>query len=514
MRFDPILHSTVIERQKKFDRASGCCIRNDGGGCYQTHKDVCSRTLATWLHYETGNFSPIHSTEMLSTYISNREIRTHSLNSSHIIENSSVDDFSSIVHSLRPTRLIGYAGPVCGLDPAFCLRPHSSGAFTWSETDITKWPICELPGNVLNMGGYAPHMECQVTGHPCCLGIKGECIITTQEHCDFVRGFYYPTAALCSQVNCLNQICGMSPFIDNEYPNQIYRIFTSLFLHAGVLHLLLSLGVQMIFIRDLEKMIGWHRIALVYILSGCIGSLTSGIFLPYQVETGPTAAQFSLLGVSLVDFVYCWKYLTYPWYALLRNIFLILILFTFGLLPWIDNYANAGSFLSGILLSFILLPFRGFLSLSITSQATSIATSVNQTICDTTTTINNNNNTITVTPSVTTPSILFNFSSNDIGRHKSCSSSLHQNHQHIQQHQHYPHHHYHHHFQHRCFVIIVCFMLWLLLSIGLISIFIWGPIINCKYCNYFTCLPLTSNICDSLQVNVYQRSDCILPNWI
>lgn len=57
-----------------------------------------------------------------------------------------------------------------------------------------------------------------------------------------------------------------------------YRFFSS------VLHLILSLGVQMIFMRDLEKMIGWHRITLVYILSGCIGSLTSGIFLPYQVS--------------------------------------------------------------------------------------------------------------------------------------------------------------------------------------------------------------------------------------
>ncbi|CAH8858598.1 unnamed protein product [Trichobilharzia szidati] len=547
MRFDPALHSRVIERQKKFDRASGCCIRNDGGGCYQTHRDVCSRTLATWFHYETdanGNdnnnnnndnsFSIIqHNTKQLSTSIADREKRTHLLNNSPYREDNSTDNISSIIHSLRPTRLTGRAGPVCGLDPAFCLRPLSSGAFAWSETDVTKWPICELPGNVPNMGGYAPHMECQVTGHPCCLGIKGECIITTQEHCDFVRGFYYPTAALCSQVNCLNQICGMSPFINNEYPNQIYRIFTALFVHAGVMHLILSLGVQMIFMRDLEKMIGWHRIALIYILSGCIGSLTSGIFLPYQVETGPTAAQFSLLGVSLVDFIYCWQFLTHPWYALLRNLFLILVLFTFGLLPWIDNYANAGSFLSGILLSFILLPFRGLLP-SPTSQATSIANSVNQTTFDSTN-INSNNSSNTPA-SVTTPSIqLFNFSFNDIHQNKhhhhhrqqhSSSSPNHLLHNlqlspstspyQYQQRQYSLLHSLHtqHHWKRRCLVIILCSVLWILLAIGLIVIFIWGPIINCKYCNYFTCLPLTSNICDNLQVNVNQRSDCILPNWI
>ncbi|CAH8584569.1 unnamed protein product [Schistosoma rodhaini] len=506
MRFDPILHDSVIKRQKKFDRASGCCVRNDGGGCYQTHREVCSRTLSTWLHYETVNFSNQQTTELLSINVADREIHVHTLSSYPVTNSHSHNNnISSIIHSLRSTRLIGKAGPVCGLDPDFCARPRSIGAFAWSETDVTKWPICELPDTVPNMGGYAPHMECQVTGHPCCLGIKGECIMTTQEHCDFVRGFYYPNAALCSQVNCLNQICGMSPFTNNEYPNQMYRIFTSLFLHAGVLHLILTLGVQMIFMRDLEKMIGWHRITLVYILSGCIGSLTSGIFLPYQVETGPTGAQFALLGISLVDLIHCWQFLAHPWYALLRNILLVFILFTFGLLPWIDNYANAGSFLSGILLSFILLPFRGFIYPSI-SLTTSIATSVNQNIFD-----NNNNYNSPITSPTTTPSIMFNFNFPDINR-KSCTSL---------QHHHLPSMHPQPLQQqnpskchHRCFIIILCSILWLILCISLILIFIWGPIINCQYCNYFTCLPLTKNFCDNLQVNVKQRSDCILPNWI
>ncbi|CAH8510832.1 unnamed protein product [Schistosoma turkestanicum] len=520
MRFDPVLYDAVIKRQKKFDRASGCCIRNDGGGCYQTHRAICSRTLATWLHYEIDNSSSsstVQTTELLPpihTHLLNNsqfEKNLHSSNNNN--NNNNNNNEQNILHS---TQLIGQAGPVCGLDPDFCARPRSIGAFAWSETDVTKWPICELSDSVSNMGGYAPHMECQVTGHPCCLGLKGECIMTTQEHCDFVRGFYYPNAALCSQVNCLNQICGMSPFINNEYPNQMYRIFTSLFLHAGVLHLLLSLGVQMIFMRDLEKMIGWHRITLVYILSGCIGSLTSGIFLPYQVETGPTGAQFALLGVALVDFIHCWHYLAHPWLALLRNFLLIFLLFTFGLLPWIDNYANAGSFLSGILLSFILLPFRGFIMHhSSVSLTTSMATSVNQNLSDNNNQNNNNNNTTSYynTPitSPTTPSVLFNFNFYDIHR-KSCTSLQYQQSNSMQQSQ--PQHNYQSQCRHRCFIIILCLILWFILCVSVIVLFIWGPIINCQYCNYFTCLPLTVNFCDNLQVNVEKRSDCILPNWI
>lgn len=126
-----------------FFYSSGCCIRNDGGGCYQTHREVCSRTLATWLHYETVNFSKPQTKELLSTNIADREIHVHILKASHPENNSHShnNNISSIIHSLRSTRLVGQAGPVCGLDPDFCARPRSIGAFAWSETDVTKWPV-------------------------------------------------------------------------------------------------------------------------------------------------------------------------------------------------------------------------------------------------------------------------------------------------------------------------------------------------------------------------------------
>lgn len=45
-----------------------------------------------------------------------------------------------------------------------------------------------------------PHMSCEIVGRPCCIGIFGECHITTKEYCDFVKGFFHEEAALCSQV--------------------------------------------------------------------------------------------------------------------------------------------------------------------------------------------------------------------------------------------------------------------------------------------------------------------------
>lgn len=40
----------------------------------------------------------------------------------------------------------------------------------------------------------------------------------------------------------------------------------------------------MTILRDLEKLAGWHRISIIFILSGITGNLASAIFLPYRAE--------------------------------------------------------------------------------------------------------------------------------------------------------------------------------------------------------------------------------------
>ena len=38
---------------------------------------------------------------------------------------------------------------------------------------------------------------------------------------------------LCLQVNCMADVCGMLPFADPDTPDQFYRLFSVMFLHAG-----------------------------------------------------------------------------------------------------------------------------------------------------------------------------------------------------------------------------------------------------------------------------------------
>lgn len=44
------------------------------------------------------------------------------------------------------------------------------------------------------------HLSCNVTGRPCCVGIQAICLITSQEHCEYIGGTFHPDAFLCSQV--------------------------------------------------------------------------------------------------------------------------------------------------------------------------------------------------------------------------------------------------------------------------------------------------------------------------
>ncbi|XP_059353067.1 uncharacterized protein LOC130698010 isoform X2 [Daphnia carinata] len=314
-----------IEATRIRERQTACCIRNDNSGCVQTSRAECSDLTSTWKKW-------------------------------------------NVVQSGPGGRI---SGSVCGQDPNFCIEPASVAPFEWPD-DITKWPKCrkKLPGlggsgsesksnanHVLKTTGQADHMVCEVIGHPCCIGIHGECRIATREYCDFVKGYFHQEASLCSQVSCMNDVCGMLPFHTPDFADQFYRLWTSLFLHAGVLHLAVSVTFQMIIMRDLEKLAGPLRIGIIYMGSGVVGNLASALFVPYRAEVGPSGSHFGLLACLCVEVLHAWPLLRTPWRALGRLLMTVAFLFVAGLLPWVDNFAHIFGFISGGLLSYTFLPF-------------------------------------------------------------------------------------------------------------------------------------------------------------
>ena len=53
---------------------------------------------------------------------------------------------------------------------------------------------------------------------------------------------------------------------------------------GSIIHLVLTVVIQFFFLRDLEKMAGASRVAVIYIVSGMAGNLASSIFVPYRAE--------------------------------------------------------------------------------------------------------------------------------------------------------------------------------------------------------------------------------------
>ncbi|XP_068606676.1 inactive rhomboid protein 2-like [Brachionichthys hirsutus] len=301
---------SLIQRAKDLEKESGCCVQNDNSGCVQTLRSDCSETLATFIKWENERLD---------------------------INRSS--------------------GSVCHQDPCLCEEPSSSSPHWWPD-DITQWPMCRLPQK-WNHTGYR-HMDCNIKGRPCCIGTKGRCEITTREYCTFMHGYFHEDATLCSQVHCLDDVCGLLPFLNPDVPDQFYRLWLSLFLHAGLLHCVVSVVFQMTILRDLEKLAGWVRISIIYILSGITGNLASALFLPFRAEVGPAGSQFGLLACLFVELFQGWQVLEKPWKALLKLFCIVLFLFLCGLLPWIDNIAHIFGFISGLLLSFAFLPYITF----------------------------------------------------------------------------------------------------------------------------------------------------------
>ena len=308
MRADQGIYQKINEAREQETESTGCCIRNDGSGCVQTEEQYCSKFLSRFVKWSADNPGP--------------EGRI--------------------------------SGPVCGSDPRFCLQPASNGPFVWPDS-IRQWPLCHKWQQDVSLVGAPRHLTCHVHARPCCIGIHGKCELRSREYCEWTRGTFHPEATLCSQVSCMGDVCGMLPFASGS-PDQIYRLWTSLFLHAGVIHSFFTVVFQLVFMRDVERLCGSSLTAGIYFTSGILGNLVSAIFIPYRAECGPSGALFGIMGVLVAEVIRAWQILYNPMKSLLELLGIILFFFLCGLLPWVDNYAHITGFFTGLAIAYVTIP--------------------------------------------------------------------------------------------------------------------------------------------------------------
>lgn len=141
-----------------------------------------------------------------------------------------------------------------------------------------------------------------------------------------------------------------------------WRLVTSMFLHAGALHLLVNCYALFVLGRLVEQLFGSARFWIVYLLAGVAGSLASAyVGEAYRLSVGASGAIFGLLGAALVGLMRLRGFVPEQWrkqvtYNLL--IVLALNLYIGHTMSQVDNSAHVGGLLGGGLLS-LLLSARG-----------------------------------------------------------------------------------------------------------------------------------------------------------
>lgn len=145
------------------------------------------------------------------------------------------------------------------------------------------------------------------------------------------------------------------PMVTQQH--EFYRIFTSMFLHFGITHLLNNMVLLGALGWNLELEIGKIRFLIIYLVSGIGGNLLSLYFgisaETYAVSAGASGAIFGLMGALL--------------YVVIANrgrlgrlsgrgmLFMVILSLYFGLTSsGVDNWAHIGGLVTGFVMAVIL----------------------------------------------------------------------------------------------------------------------------------------------------------------
>ncbi|EEE61525.1 hypothetical protein OsJ_15827 [Oryza sativa Japonica Group] len=138
--------------------------------------------------------------------------------------------------------------------------------------------------------------------------------------------------------------------------NQAWRLETSTWLHAGLIHLAANMISLLIIGIRLEQQFGFWKVGLVYLVSGFGGSVLSVLFISRNgITVGASGALFGLLGAMLSELITNWTIYSNRCAAMVNLIIIAAINLALGILPRVDNFAHIGGFATGFLLGFVLL---------------------------------------------------------------------------------------------------------------------------------------------------------------
>ena len=134
---------------------------------------------------------------------------------------------------------------------------------------------------------------------------------------------------------------------------QVYRLFTGMFLHGGLVHLLFNCYALYVIGSQVESFLGKFKFLVIYLVAGISGALFSMIFGGNYASIGASGAIFGLMG-ALVYFGY--HYRVYLGNVVKSQIIPLIVLnLALGFfMTGIDNFAHIGGLIGGTLMSIAL----------------------------------------------------------------------------------------------------------------------------------------------------------------
>lgn len=138
--------------------------------------------------------------------------------------------------------------------------------------------------------------------------------------------------------------------------NEYYRLFTCMFLHFGISHLLNNMFSLLVIGNEVEKMYGKINYLLIYVVSGIGASCTSAFYYMHRgeqvVSAGASGAIFGILGAMMIG-----TYLANrkSGEGMWQRFILIFIMAIYSGSMNVDNAAHVGGFLTGIVITLIII---------------------------------------------------------------------------------------------------------------------------------------------------------------
>lgn len=137
-----------------------------------------------------------------------------------------------------------------------------------------------------------------------------------------------------------------------------WRLLSSVFVHAGLIHLAFNSYALLLAGRTVERVFGHAGYLLLYLFAGLTGSAASTIFSG-AVSVGASGAIFGVFGALLAFLLRRRSLIPGAVFKGLRSLVLTFVLFNvaFGFaMPGIDNAAHLGGLAGGFVAGLLLVP--------------------------------------------------------------------------------------------------------------------------------------------------------------